>query len=96
MNKFKIVLGKEDEFEAVWKNRETQLQGIKGFKKFNLIKGHTNKEFSIYMSHSEWGTEKNFWDWTKSKSFKLSNKDVASHRNLYLGSPYYEGFKVII
>ena len=50
MNRFKIVLGREDDFETVWKSRETHLEGVKGFKKFNLIKGATNKEFSLYMS----------------------------------------------
>ena len=32
MNRFKIVIGKEDEFETVWKNRETHLNDVKGFK----------------------------------------------------------------
>ena len=32
MNRFKIVLGKEDEFETVWKSRETHLENVKGFK----------------------------------------------------------------
>ena len=43
MNRFKIVLGREDDFETVWKSRETHLEGVKGFKKFNLIKGATNE-----------------------------------------------------
>ena len=60
MNRFKIVIGKEDEFETVWKSRETHLDGVKGFKKFNLIKGDTNKEFSLYVSHSEWNSEEDF------------------------------------
>ena len=42
MNRFKIVLGREDDFETVWKSRETHLEDVKGFKKFNLIKGTTN------------------------------------------------------
>ena len=46
MNRFKIVLGKENEFENVWKNRDTHLDGVKGFKNFNLIKGETNNEYS--------------------------------------------------
>ena len=29
MNRFKIVLGKEKEFEDVWKNRDTHLDGVK-------------------------------------------------------------------
>ena len=60
MNRFKIVSGKEDNFEAVWKSRETHLEGVKGFKKFNLIKGVTNKEFSLYISHSKWNSEDDF------------------------------------
>ena len=51
MNRFKIVLGKEDEFETVWKNRDTHLDGVKGFKNFNLIKGDTNENYSLYSSH---------------------------------------------
>ena len=39
MNRFKIVIGKEKDFENVWKNRETHLEGVPGFKKFNLVKG---------------------------------------------------------
>ena len=46
MNRFKIVLGKENEFEEVWRNRDTHLNGVEGFKKFNLIKGATNEKYS--------------------------------------------------
>ena len=69
MNRFKIVLGKEDDFETVWKSRETHLEGVKGFKKFNLIKGAKNKEFSLYVSHSEWNSEKDFWRLDKIRVF---------------------------
>ena len=96
MNRFKIVLGKEDDFETLWKSRKTDLEGVKGFKKFNLIKGNTNKDFSLYISHSEWNAVDNFWNWTKSETFRLAHKDVASHRDLYLGPPDYKGFEVII
>ena len=36
MNRFKIVRGKEKEFEDVWKNRDTHLEGVQGCKNFNL------------------------------------------------------------
>ena len=96
MNRFKIVSGKEDNFEAVWKRRETHLEGVKGFKKFNLIKGSTNKDYSLYVSHSEWNSEEDFWSWTKSESFRLAHKNATTHKDLYLGPPDYEGFEVII
>ena len=39
MNRFKIVIGKEKAFEGVWKNRETHLENVPGFKEFNLVRG---------------------------------------------------------
>ena len=72
MSRLQIMPGKENEFETVWKSRETHLENVKGFKKFNLIKGATNKDFSLYVSHSEWVSEKDFWSWTKSKAFRLA------------------------
>ena len=41
MNRFRIALGKESQFEEIWKNRETHLDDVKGFQKFNLLKGPT-------------------------------------------------------
>ena len=37
MNRFKIVPGKGADFETVWKNRETHLEGVKGFKRFKTL-----------------------------------------------------------
>ena len=36
MNRFKIILGKEKEFEEVWRTRETYLDEVKGFNEFRL------------------------------------------------------------
>ena len=96
MNRFKIVLGREDDFETVWKSRETHLEGVKGFKKFNLIKGATNKEFSLYVSHSEWSSEEDFWNWTKSEAFKLAYKNAGQHKNLCISAPDFEGFQKVL
>ena len=52
MNKFKIIEGKEELFENIWKNRETHLENVSGFKKFHLIKGIKKDNFTIYASHS--------------------------------------------
>ena len=50
MNRFKIILGKENEFEQVWKTRETFLDDVKGFKEFHLLKGESNEEYTLYSS----------------------------------------------
>ena len=105
MSRLKVVSGKEADFEEVWKARKTETDGVKGFQKFNLIKGSVNEEFSLYIFHSEWNSEIDFINWTKSDLFKLSHKDHINQKNLFLGppnfdgyhgNPEFEGFKVII
>ena len=96
MNRFKIINGEEEIFENIWKNRETHLDNVPGFKKFNLIKGKIEDGYTIYASHSTWESENDFINWTKSESFREAHKDAGNHKGLYLGHPKFEGFKVII
>lgn len=39
MSRFRIVTGKEKDFEKVWRNRETQLEDVPGFVEFHLVRG---------------------------------------------------------
>ena len=95
MNRFKIVLGKEQDFESVWKNRDTHLKGVPGFKEFHLVKGNTNEEFTLYASHSIWNSKEDFINWTKSEAFRLAHKNAGQHQDLYLGAPNFDGFEWI-
>ena len=38
MNRFKIKIGNESDFEKVWKERETFLDKVNGFISFNLVR----------------------------------------------------------
>ena len=96
MNRFRIVLGKEKEFENVWKNRNTHLEGVSGFKEFHLVKGETNGEHTLYASHSIWNSKNDFINWTKSEAFRLAHKNSGQHKGLYLGHPNFEGFEVVL
>ena len=96
MNRFKIKIGKEKQFEDVWKNRETYLDNVSGFKDFHLIKGDTTDEFSLYASHSVWESDEAFLDWTKSEAFKLAHKSAGQNKDLYIGHPQFEGFNVVL
>ena len=96
MNRFKIVLGKEKEFEEVWRGRDTHLKMVPGFKSFNLAKGEVKIDHSLYASHSIWDAKEAFIDWTKSEEFRLAHKNAAQHRDLYLGAPDFEGFEVVL
>jgi heme-degrading monooxygenase HmoA len=105
LSRLKVISGKEAEFETAWKEREQGTNNIRGFKKINLFKGNSSKEFSLYIFHSEWNSEKDFINWTQSDSFQLAYKNPTPQENLYLGPPDFdgyvglpdfEGFKVII
>ena len=96
MNRFKIVLGKEKEFEEVWKNRDTHLNDVPGFKEFHLVKGEANDEYTLYTSHSIWNSKNDFINWTKSEAFRLAHKNSGQHKGLYLGHPNFEGFEVVL
>ena len=92
MSRLKVVCGKEVEFEKAWRERQKDIDGVKGFKDFNLIKGNTDKEFTLYIFHSEWNSETDFINWTKSDSFQLAHKEPNSQSNLYLGPPDFDGY----
>ena len=96
MNRVRIVLGKEKEFEDVWKKRDTHLKDVPGLKEFHLVKGDTNEEHTLYASHSIWNSEEDFINWTKSEEFRLAHKNAGNNKHLYLGHPEFEGFKKIL
>ena len=95
MNRFRIVLGREDEFESIWKNRDTHLENVAGFINFNLVKGETDEECTLYASHSTWNSRDDFISWTKSDAFKLAHKNAGQHKDIYIGHPVFEGFNVV-
>tara|TARA_B100000945_G_scaffold215278_1_gene173456 strand:- start:454 stop:759 length:306 start_codon:yes stop_codon:yes gene_type:complete len=96
MNRFKIVLGRENDFESVWKTRETFLDEVKGFIDFNLLRGETTDEFTLYSSHSTWQSKEDFIAWTKSESFRKAHKNAGENKPLYIGHPEFEGFNVVL
>ena len=96
MNRFRIVLGKEEEFENVWKNRDTHLENVPGFINFNLVKGDKDDECTLYASHSTWKSQEDFVAWTKSEEFKLAHKKAGQHKDIYIGHAVFEGFNVVV
>ena len=96
MNRFKVKLGEEKNFEDIWRNRDTHLNQVPGFKKFNLIKSESNETYTLYASHSEWESKQDFINWTKSEAFRMAHKNAGEHKTVYLDHPKFEGFEVVI
>lgn len=95
MNRFRIRKGGEDEFERIWRERETHLHEVPGFVKFALLKGPEAEDHILYASHTEWETAANFKDWTNSDQFRKAHAGARPSRDIYLGPPQFEGFEAV-
>ena len=96
MNRFKIILGKENDFENVWKTRDTFLDNVEGFINFNLLRGDSTDEYTLYSSHSIWQSKEHFIAWTKSEAFRKAHRNAGENKPLYIGHPEFEGFNVVL
>ncbi len=69
MNRFQVLPGRGDDFERIWRERDTYLDGVPGFIRFALLRGHDGE----YVSHSMWASREAFDAWTNSDSFRKSH-----------------------
>ncbi len=95
MNRFRIVKGKETEFERIWAERDSHLDGVPGFKEFDLLRGPEAEDHTLYASHSVWRSRRHFEDWTKSEAFRKAHANAGSAKDIYQGHPVFEGFEAV-
>lgn len=96
MNRFRIALGKEEEFIEIWKGRESRLDGVPGFREFHLLQGPTTEEHTLFASHTVWDSHDDFVAWTESEAFRKAHASAGGGKDVYLGPPQFEGFEVVI
>ncbi len=96
MNRFRIAPGREAEFEAIWRDRDSQLEDVPGFREFHLLRGASDESATLYASHSVWESQEAFEKWTQSEAFRKAHASAASARDIYLGPPQFEGFDVVL
>ncbi|MFV0475807.1 MAG: antibiotic biosynthesis monooxygenase family protein [Pikeienuella sp.] len=92
MNRFRILRGKEEEFEEVWRNRDRRLSEVPGFVDFHLLRGPESEGTTLYASHTIWESEADFANWTRSEHFRAAHKGAGARGKLYEGHPQFEGF----
>jgi len=95
MNRFRVALGSESDFEKVWMTRDSHLSDVPGFMAFHLLRGPAREDHVLYSSHTIWASRGAFEEWTRSEAFRRAHSDAGSNRSLYLGHPEFEGFDVI-
>lgn len=96
MNRFRIALGREDTFETLWRERESHLDDVPGFREFHLLRGPADDEGTLYASHTVWDDLAAFRAWTESENFKQAHARARAPQGTYLGHPVFEGFDVIL
>lgn len=96
MNRFRVALGQEEAFEAVWRARERRLADMPGYLEFHLLRGPAAEDHRLYASHTVWESHADFLAWTRSEQFRAAHARAGEHRILYLGGPHFEGFEVIL
>ncbi|MEM7400963.1 MAG: antibiotic biosynthesis monooxygenase [Pseudomonadota bacterium] len=96
MNRFKIIPGNEEYFLDIWKNRDTFLDEVPGFKQFNLLRGPKTEEYCLFASHSVWESKQAFVDWTKSEAFRKAHANVGEIKPIYLDKPELETFETVL
>ena len=96
MNRFRIAIGHEQDFEKLWRERDSQLEGVPGFREFQLLRGPVDEESTLYASHTLWDSEADFRAWTESENFPKAHAQARAPAGTYLGHPVFEGFEAIL
>jgi heme-degrading monooxygenase HmoA len=96
MNRFKVKLGSESEFERIWRERDSYLDQMPGFVEFHLLKGAKRDDHTLYSSHTTWRTHADFDNWTKSDQFRIAHSRAGTGTPIYLGHPEFEGFESVL
>lgn len=96
MNRFRIAPGREEVFEEIWRQRESYLDDVPGFREFHLLRGPGSDEATLYASHSIWESRRAFEDWTESEAFRRAHGQARSPAGTVLGHPEFEGFEVVL
>lgn len=76
-NRFQVALGRERVFEELWRERESYLDTVPGFRDFHLLRGPSSEESTLFVSHSTWESSEAFVAWTESESFRKAHSRPA-------------------
>jgi len=96
MNRFRVAPGREQEFIDIWKNRESHLDEVPGFKEFHLLQGPSDENATLFSSHAVWESAEAFENWTRSEAFRKAHAQAGGAKDIYLGPPQFEGFEVVL
>jgi len=95
MNRFRVAPGREEQFERAWRERESTLDEVPGFRRFALLRGETREGETAFVSFSEWDSRAAFEAWTESEAFVKAHRGARMPEGVVLSHPRFEGFGVV-
>lgn len=95
MNRFRVASDRGADFEKKWKDRESFLTEVPGFREFHLLCGPTDEQGTLYASHTLWDSRAAFDAWTDSDAFKKGHARAGGNEGIVLAHPVFEGFEVV-
>ena len=96
MNRFRINIGIEEQFETVWRERESYLTEVPGCMHFALLRESKNYRYTLYASHSVWESKSDFEAWTRSEAFRKAHGQRSAPKGTYVGHPQVETFQQVL
>ncbi|HJP34695.1 MAG TPA: antibiotic biosynthesis monooxygenase [Gammaproteobacteria bacterium] len=100
MNRFKIAPGFEEGFEKIWRERDTYLSEVPGFRSFALLRSSNvedpdGENYVLYASHTVWESRPAFDAWTESEHFRKAHARASLPKGTYIGHPELEMFEEV-
>ena len=96
MNRFKVKKDRTDDFERMWRERDSYLDEMPGYREFHLLKGPEQEDHVLYSSHTLWESYEHFEAWTKSEAFRKAHANAGDRSDpITLEHPQFEGFQIV-
>lgn len=96
MTHFQIILGQEQLFETLWRERESYLETMQGYRGLFLMRGATDKGHTSYVSQFIWNSKEDFDAWTQSDAFIKAHLQFGDTSVLFTEKPVFEGLSIVM
>ena len=96
MNRFRVALGKEEEFEDhLARPPERSARHARLCRLPSLARGERRDGDPVRLAHRSGRSRSHFEDWTRSEAFRRAHSGAPRSAGLYLGPPQFEGFDAV-
>jgi len=96
MNRFTVKLEYADAFVAMWKSRDSYLDGVDGFRGFELLRGEEGDNVVLFATHTVWVDERAFRKWVKSDAFKKAHQGPRPNPAMFAEPNNLELFESVL